>query len=299
MSLLTCQQIDERLDLHLDEPDPVVQHHIEQCARCQHQLDQARSLAGLLDLRFRADEGLARLDSRLREQRRPRRDFLRPILSLAAMLLVTFGLGWWLNPGSMSASPESPLHLSLAMGTDTRMVPMPMRGHENLAMLAAAAKVRKAKLLPVDLEGKSRRDWLEEIASGRKSDRLPLPPRINLEFHLSNPRDRPLHVRLDKQMICRLDVPDRGVQRRVAEADAQLPFTPQTVTIPVGGTLVLTWERLISLEERYMEYLYPLFSGDYSLQVHVKVVTWSDGETPRLAWLPSPGPITLCVSEQR
>ena len=75
MTALTCEQMDEILDLYaVDECDPssqdAVQAHLDDCPRCRHELDRARSLSGLLDLHFRQDEGLARLEERLRHETR-------------------------------------------------------------------------------------------------------------------------------------------------------------------------------------------------------------------------------------
>src|SRR5262245_57916150 len=112
MTPLECPQIDDLLDLYVagecdDASREAVASHVARCSRCEAELMHAREVAGLLDLHFREEQGLARLERRLRQHvrlhvpawRRP--EVTRPLLALAAVLLVTFGLGLWLSPGQV------------------------------------------------------------------------------------------------------------------------------------------------------------------------------------------------------
>lgn len=307
---MNCRQIDELIDLVImEECDPdthaAVEGHALSCPHCRAELRKAREVNGLLDLHYREEENLANLEERLHRETRPqlqapaRADILRPMLSLAAMLLVTFGLGVWLNSVPDTSGPGPSLDLALGMGPAARMAmvpaPPPTGRKEAAKVLTPQDPIRKATELAVDLEGKSLDAWTTAIEAGSKRGDPPPPPRISLQLVFANPDDEPWNVLFGGDAFsCRLDLTGKRV-RRVLVEDGSSPVRRQQVTIPAGGKVMLSWERLVSVEDGQLEYLYPLTMGEYRLQVTVRVRAWRQGEKPRDMWLPSPAPIPLHV----
>ena len=77
---------------------------LDGCPRCREELRRAREVLGLLDGTFREEGSLTRLGDALRQEvaRRPaarRLTFARRLTALAALLLVSLGMGLWLEPG--------------------------------------------------------------------------------------------------------------------------------------------------------------------------------------------------------
>lgn len=307
MSPLECLQIDDLLDLYAaGECDPAgrdaVARHVAGCPRCEAELARARAAAGLLDLHFRAEDGLARLERRLRQQvrlpspARPRADALRPLLSLAAMLLVTLGLGLALSRVPAPDPESGSLLVALeAAAQRALMAPAAVRAQE---MAVPAAK--SPPVLDVDLEGKSPAQWEGLIRDGAQADRLPPPPRTDLRLVLRNPGREPLHVDVGgKGFECRLDLAGPRYLRLLAGPGARSLVPRMRLTIPPGGEASIPWPRLIAVEEGRAEYLYPLTAGEYRLTVALRVLARRDGEGPRVVWLPPSGAITLRVGAAR
>ena len=92
---------------------------------------------------------------------------------------------------------------------------------------------------------------------------------------------------------CRLELSGPRILRLAAGPKAPLPFVPVEVTIPPGGEVGLTWERLEAVEGGQVEYLYPLAPGEYRLTVTVRAVAWKEGQRPRAVWLPASEAIAL------
>jgi hypothetical protein len=122
MTTPTCQDIAPLLELYAaGECEPAesarVALHLESCPLCSRSVAELRDLVGLLDLEYRTPAWLAHLDTRLdeveEERARPRRRrrpavlrLHRAALSLAALLLVTLGLGGAFP--SLTPTPDAP-----------------------------------------------------------------------------------------------------------------------------------------------------------------------------------------------
>jgi hypothetical protein len=309
MKTLTCAEVEELLDLFAaDECDPLtgqaIRAHDASCPRCTARLAQAREFAGLLDLQYRHDDALARLQARIQREvdSRPRLlrfpAPLRRFASLAALVLVTFGLGLWLAPApGPSEGQGEPVVVSaeLAVVPQARAFPE----HRVKAMRAGPEQAKefgpkRDQTARVDLEGKSPAQWQRQVEAGQ----LPPPPRIPVQLTIRNPGSKTLHVDgQTRRFVCLLDLRGPAVLRRSQERG---PFTPLGhLTLPPGGAVPWRLERLWGVDQHNRrEYLYPTAPGDYSLRVTLRVSTWEEGQPQR--WRPvilKAGPIALRVEE--
>src|SRR5215813_5397662 len=109
MSKPTCADVAHLIDLHAagecgPEEEKAVRAHVATCADCNRLLDEARQMQGLLDVHFGQPAALSRLGERLKAQTRrsraapPWMSSLRRFAAVAALLLVTFGLGLLMVP---------------------------------------------------------------------------------------------------------------------------------------------------------------------------------------------------------
>jgi hypothetical protein len=155
--------------------------------------------------------------------------------------------------------------------------------------------VKKSATLHADLEGKTLAAWAAAFAAGRESGDPPLPPAVPLQLAFANPSDEALTVQVGgDDFVCRLDLAG-GRVRRLAAPNAPLPVKKRAQALAAGGKLVLSWDRLISVEEGQVEYLYPLTPGEYKLTVTVRVRAWAPGGKSRDVWLRPAGPVTVRV----
>ncbi len=307
MSPLECPEIEELLDLYVlgecdDAGREAVDRHVAGCRRCEAELARSRELAGMLDVRFGEERVLARLERRLRQQTGlPQRSWhrgetVRPLLSLAAMLLVALGLGFWLRPGPAAVATDTSLHVSLAAAPQVELAaPAALRGRD-----IAQPQFAKKETLAVDLEGRSLAEWTRAVRAGAEAGRPPLPPRVPLRIALRNPGTEPLHVEVGgKGFVCRLHLTGPRVLRLRAGPGAPVPIHQQSLTIPPGGEVGIIWDRLISVADGGVEYLYPLAPGDYIMEAQVRVGAWKDGQPPRPVWLPPSVPIAFRLEPGR
>lgn len=272
---MTCDDAADLIDLYAaSECAPpearAVRAHLDGCASCREALAQARRLQALLDQRFRQDAALARLTARLKADVRPppaarTLPFARRFAAVAALLLVTFGLGLWLSPPRASAPP---LQLTLATGLDRGPEAVPARGKlEKAVVLEDAAPVMAEAVRKAKAEG----DW-------------PLPPRVGVWLTVTNPG--PAAVELDvggPDFRCVLDLRGPGVHAEPVADPAFVPFRRRAVVIAPGGSLTLRVERLASQRGGQVSYLYPTGKGDYSLRVRLEAAAWSGGRQRRVA----------------
>jgi anti-sigma factor RsiW len=307
MTPLECPRVEELLDLYVlgecdDAGRKAVDQHVAGCPRCGAELARSRELAGMLDVHFGEERALARLERRLRQQtrlpQRPRHrsETVRPLLSLAAMLLATLGLEFWLRPGPATIAPDTSLRVALAAAPRVEMAaPAAMRGQD-----IAKVQLAKKETLDIDLEGRSLAEWARAVRAGAEAGRPPLPPRVPLRIALRNPGAEPLHVEVGgKGFACRVHLTGPRVLRLRAGPGAPVPIHRRTLTIPPGGEVGITWDRLISVADGGMEYLYPLAPGEYMLEAQLRVMAWRDGQPPRPVWLPPSVPIALRLEPGR
>jgi hypothetical protein len=107
MSTLTCNQVLEEIELYAaGECDPAqreaIEQHIAGCTSCAGALEEAREVVGWVTLSMREPAALERLrDSVAKEARRPRQSrhlLVLKVAAMAAVLLLTVGLFFWMSP---------------------------------------------------------------------------------------------------------------------------------------------------------------------------------------------------------
>jgi hypothetical protein len=109
MSVLTCPEVEELIDLHAAgacdaATDAAVRRHLAACPDCARARREVERLQGLLDIHYRAPEALERLRTRLDADDSGRRErarvlpLLRRAASLAALVLLSVGLALLMRP---------------------------------------------------------------------------------------------------------------------------------------------------------------------------------------------------------
>jgi hypothetical protein len=281
MKTLDCSAVEDLLDLYAaGECDPRsrndVHAHLAGCEPCRHKLDETRQIVGLIGLHYRTPAALARLKQRIEEEAHPRpavirlRPRINTFAAVAALVLVTFGLGLWLPVLSLPAGrPEPRIELALVSSLKAN------GGDPRVAMMMK-------KAVPAMERGKRQEP--------------PLPPRLSRGLVLRNPQAYPLTVDLGAADIV-LDLKGPGVRREKGKAPTKVESDVRT--IPPGGETPLPVERLVSRLAGRTEYLYPTKPGDYTLWAHVYVPAWREGhpeEESRL--LLKAGPIRLPLTPE-
>jgi hypothetical protein len=109
MTPLTCAEAAGLIDLHLADAcqpgeEAALSAHVKTCPACATALDEGRDVVALLDWQAREPAARARLHDRLADEASPRRGrawqaptFARRLASLAALVLVVFGLTLFLG----------------------------------------------------------------------------------------------------------------------------------------------------------------------------------------------------------
>jgi hypothetical protein len=283
MNAMTCHDVEEQLDLlAADECDrpmrSAVERHLQECASCAARYAESQQLRGLLDLHWDA-AGPERVRRRIeREERRARPRpvvllFVRQAASLAALLLVTFGLGW-LAPRTGTDESRPALQLSARVVRDD--------GPES------KAKMMENVRPPVDIEreqgpaelvrltlarGQSGHAFRAELRQAELDKKLPTPPEVPIALELSNNGGRSLQVRLgDAATRLTLEVRGNGVARVPAVGVAEPAFLrPRTLRLEPGEHEVLHIDRLIAGAPGRLEYIYLTEPGDYTLTARLRV----------------------------
>ena len=190
MTSNTCADMAERLELYAaDECDPpdreVVERHLDGCPTCAAQVEETRRLMQLLDLRLQEPERLLRLHERLEAERRPRKramPWMRRLAPLAALLLISLGMGLFLGGGD-GGSPGNPLTVKvLSESRSLEMVPgvdMARSGPEKMSF-------------PLEREGKTAKEFRAELTV--KDAHRPSPPRVRLVLQVRNEGTKPLFL---------------------------------------------------------------------------------------------------------
>jgi hypothetical protein len=290
--------VEAEIDLYAaGECDPhtasAVADHLASCPACADSWAQARRLVGLLDLHARLPEQLARLQARLIEEARPPRrarllPFVRPLRALAALLLVTLGLGLLLTRFRVPAGAD--LALALAPAAPA------------LVAVRASPKATGSKESPLlfhlDLGGKAEAGFHKKL----KADQPP-PPTLGLTLRLKNAGTVPLRLTVGGPSFdCVLQLRGPGVVRVPVAQPAVWPFAAaRTVTLAPGQEFDLPVERLVSRIGERVSYLYWTEPGDYTLRALVRapaVRVGSGDGTTRPVTLASP-PLTLRVEPGR
>jgi hypothetical protein len=296
MNALTCQQVEEQLDLlaagECDRPTRhAVEHHLETCAACSASYAESRHLQGMLDLHWNEEAAIQRLRQRIevteRESRRPRLlkwPFLNRAVGLAALLLLTFGLALML-PRGVEVRPGGELAMAVLQSSRDGMTRDVAKAEALVApapggveAVAAKSDARKFTLT------------LPKVRDGN----LPPLPALPLEIELMNNGARPLTVEVGgEDAELRLDVQGPGVVRRPAPPEEEAAFLPkQTLGIAPGASRTLRLERLVEGTHKHISYVYLTKPGEYTLTIQLWVRV--DGKSEKLTG----GPVHLTVREQ-
>src|SRR5262249_24417004 len=158
------------------QEEKAVRAHVADCADCRHALDEARQVQGLLDVHFGQQAALSRLGEKLKAETRRQPPSAPWILSLrrfaavAALLLVTLGLGLVMVP----TAPATTLGLQMSLEESLGLAPGPgERDHVQETRMAMDGPKAKA------------------FREAERTGKWPLPPRIGLDLVVRNPGPTP------------------------------------------------------------------------------------------------------------
>lgn len=294
----TCDDVADLIDLyaaHECEPaqEKAVRAHLAACADCRRALDESRQMMGLLDVHFSQEAALSRLGARLKAEKRPGRKAAPRVLAIhrfaavAAMLLVTFGLGVLLLPtGDLRES------ISLQVALAPRAKPdLDVPGGHDVAHESKASRNDKqaAKDKPLELAKGKAIDLAKEFARGA------LPPRADVELKVTNPGRTAIELDLGApEFRCELDLRDPAkVVSREVKNPAYVPFHRSKLKIAPGETKPLRLERLASQVGERVTYLYVKEEGEYELRVRLVVTAWRDGSRQTLRLTAGPMKLPL------
>jgi hypothetical protein len=302
MNAMTCQEVEEHLDLlaahECDRPTRrAVEQHLETCPACAASYAESQRLQGLLELHWNEADRLESLHRRLaeadRQMQRPRRvarPWMKQVASLAALVLVTFGLALLLTRWNEPLTGnELALAATFSRENDlTRAEVMKIGPPPTRVEVPPQQRVERGfrLTLPQDQRGAA---YEAELRRWQREGKLPPPPAFGLELKLSNHSSRPLDVQLGDDTELRLDVQGPSVLRLPAPAGAKANFLqPQSWrTLAPGQERSLLLERLIDGSRRRLEYIYLTEPGDYTLTIHLRALvnrepTWVTSGVLRL-----------------
>jgi hypothetical protein len=315
MKRLDCSAVEELLDLYAaNECDArtgqTIRAHLGDCGACRQKLEESRQLVGLLDLHYRTEAALARLQRSLEGQTRARPGVLRlwpgvqRIASVAALLLVTVGL--WLGLGPIAHPPgKAGIEASLGLSGELAVA---VSSHE-----LAVAPMREGafKKKSSDPPGSKASASTVRIPLRRK---LPdnegfLIPQVPVDVVLHNSGSRRLHVEVgcrpgvaerDCLFRCRIDLQGPKVEGVPAFPLGRGPFDGRELTIEPGGSASIHLDYLASFHAGSTSIVYPAEPGDYVLTVRLRLLAWEEGAHDRRRLIEvAAGPIHLRVEELR
>jgi hypothetical protein len=177
----------------------------------------------------------------------------RPRLAaVAALLLLTVGAWRWVASG-LAPGPLLPQGLAVAV------MAAPARGGLEHVAAAKAAGPDRALVYPL-------------AGAPQSKGSLPPPPAVNLAVELRNDGPRPVEVWLGgPRFELRLDLRGPGVVSAPAPDQARLPFpTARKVTLAPGQAQTVPVDRLVSVQNGEVRYLYWTEPGLYTLTVRVR-----------------------------
>jgi Putative zinc-finger len=291
MNAMTCHEVQEQLDLlaaaEIDPPmRDALENHLRQCEACAARYAESQRMLGLLDLQFRQD-GLERLQRRIEEEARPRRNrrffsrFNSVVGLVAALVLIALGLIWWL-PRDTVDRPKVGVEFALLVRAGKDKPEIAPR------MPATLKNKPEDAVATVALAERDGAAFRQELKQAQRDGKLPLPPVVSLELVLVNTGKLSVEVRLgDANAQLTLEVAGDGVVR-VAAPDAETPqsLRPQTLQLEPGAEHVLQIERLVAGSPGKLEYIYLTEPGEFTL-------------TPRLQLTADAVPITVTGTKMR
>lgn len=221
MTPLTCTEASGLIDLHLaDACEPGEQAaltaHLATCPTCTTLLDEGRDVVALLDWQAREPQARQRLDERLAEEAAPRRSraweaptFVRRLASLAALVLVVFGLAHFLSDDGMPRLSLTPSKSFTRDMLEMKALQPQVPAHPQIARgfvppVDVPFDVRNLSDSDVTLHVQSEKTRLEVTASG--PGRLRQPPTLR-------PAEVSLAARATARLTLRLSVTQPGDYR--------------------------------------------------------------------------------------
>jgi hypothetical protein len=293
MNSLTCHDVEARLELYAagecDEPArTAIAQHLAGCPACTRAKDEAERLAGLLDLRFRETDGLRRLHARLEGEGKRRSRSLRfaPVVgrvaALAALLLLTVGLLWSIRPGWPldERGREEPVAVAL-LSLDRSLMEqtaevkapgperLPARGHDDVRA--------KELTFTLDLGGKTPDAFRRQLREAAGTDRLPLPPAVNLGLEFRNATNREVRIWVGGDTSeLQLDLQGPGAVSVAARSGLDEAFlTQKAVKLAPHQPYTLPIKHLVYGTRGAVRYAYWTEPGEYTLTARYKAAPWT------------------------
>jgi hypothetical protein len=289
MSKPTCDDVAHLIELHAagecgPEEEKAVRAHIATCADCSHALDEARQVQGLLDVHFGQEAALSRLGERLKAETRRSRAAppwiisLRRFAAVAALLLVTFGLGLLMMPNA----PASALGLQISL-------------EGPLVLGLQIPEVDRSKPAKVAMGFPEAKAMHEAMHEAKRTGKWPLPPRIDMDLVVRNSGPTPIELELGgRGFRCEIELSGPGAVRRHAPPRPEyVPFPPSKETIGPGGQVKLRLERLAVQRGEQVWYLYPMVPGEYEIRVHLAATARRLGKEEKVRLTTPPRPLRL------
>ncbi len=310
MKTISCEEVGEQLDLFAagECPAPTraaIARHLEQCGRCATSAIEARRLIGLLDLHANFPNGLRRLQARLREEERPRRalrhfqPFVRGAVSLAALLLLTFGLGLALPWGQpQGPAPLTGVELALTLRPAEEEGPkkpdaLPAHPERAKAMIGHekfVAEIATSRNLKPIRRGPDKGNGLRAISptaleAARRAGKVPAAPKVELAVRLRNDGPGALYVELGGKGFAWW-VRVRGPGAISVPGADERPFAKaRQVAVPAGADLTLRFDRLVSRVQGQTWYTYWTAPGEHRVSATVRVRASREPSMRRAEWL--------------
>jgi hypothetical protein len=275
---MTCAEVEDQLDLlAAGECDPptrqAVESHLEHCVRCAVSLAASQRLMALLDLHWNS-AGKQRLHARIEaEERKAQRrqgvlPFVRRYAAVAALVLVTLGMGILL-PREQPHEAVPGLQLAALVVPEDKLEKREPAG----VAMAAFAPGAKTTVMRLPLAGRGGESYRQQLLQAYRAGNLPPPPVVPLAFAIKNTGSRSLEVRLgDASTELSLDVQGKGAVRLPATRLEEPAFLhAQVKRLYPGEKLDVRIDRLIAGSRRRLECIYLTEPGAYTLSARLRL----------------------------
>jgi len=259
MTPLTCEQVREQIDLHaVGEAafsDADMEHHLEHCARCRQEFEQAQELMAQFDWHHRETAALDRLLTTLevRPQRKAmgRQPWLRRSAALAASLFILSLLSLLyptVNPPSTTDS--SPTVVAWLEPEQRGDPPAPGPERPQIAHGSMA-----------------------EITVRSRTEETLTPTTVDLALSLANPEKRSIYLHPeDPETSLQLELSGPRVRRDTPRGKKITPsLTPRLTTLKPGERTNLPLLALIDGTRNEPSYLFCVEPGTYTLTIRYRV----------------------------
>ncbi len=291
MTPITCADVRERLELFaLDECEPgegpAVAAHLAGCPDCRAALADVRQVIDLVAMHAQAPARLRRLHAALPSRARPLPasrprawvlPFFRRAAAVAAALLVMLGLtrlGGLVPDAADGSGGGVTLALVSPPGMRDNRPAVQARVGVERVMAKGSKRADPTRHYFLDLGGARPAAFRERLEKEAGTDRLPPPPRLDLDLVLHNRSPHPIEVRLgDPASVLVLQLRGPGAVSVPARDPLGQPFlTPQRVRLEPGKSLVVPLPRLVFGSPGHVRYAYWTEPGAYRLTVSYRAV---------------------------